>query len=153
MQSGQEVQVLLKDSPRGEEVDVEGLSSESSSAVADILCRISSSIPLLLQVPSVMCAYSAATAGVVLEAASSSTSPCARPKAIQKGYISTTRVPQQHQHLCAPIKHPQSTSHRVLLGWAAARVIGNWQGLRLQGPLLRNVYENMLLLGRGRTRA
>ena len=72
---------------------MDGLSSESSSTAADILCRISSSIPLLLQVPSVMCAYSAATAGVVLEAASSSTSPCARPKAIQKGYISTTRVP------------------------------------------------------------
>lgn len=79
------MQVLFKGLPWGEEVDVDGLSSESSSAPADILCRISSSIPLLLQVPSVMCAYSAATAGVVLEVASSSTPPCAHPKSHSEG--------------------------------------------------------------------
>lgn len=58
---------------------MEGWSSESRAAAADILWRMISSMPLLLQVPSVMCAYSAATAGVVLEAASSSTSPCKQP--------------------------------------------------------------------------
>lgn len=56
-------------------MDVEGRSGESSAA-ADILRRMTSSIPLLLQVASVYCAYSAATARVVLLATSSRLSPC-----------------------------------------------------------------------------
>lgn len=125
------MQVLFKGLPRGEEVDVDGLSSESSSAVADILCRISSSIPLLLQVPSVMCAYSAATAGVVLEAASSSTSPCARPKAIQKGYI-----PQRGNPAAStPVRAHQASSTN--LTQSTARMGGglcHWQLARAEAP-------------------
>ena len=63
---------------------MEGRSGCGGAAAPDILRRMTSSMPLLLQVSAVQCAYSAATAAARLLPASSRGSPCACKASDQK---------------------------------------------------------------------
>ncbi len=58
---------------------MEGRSGEAGAADEDILRRMSSSMPLLLQTSAVQRAYSAATPAVTFVPGSSSASPCRMP--------------------------------------------------------------------------
>ena len=85
-------------------MDVEGLSGESSAA-ADILRRMTSSMPLLLQVASVYCAYSAATTRVVFVATSNRFSPCS--------------------HTCAQLeRHHRENNGRYMCSQAECGLVG-----------------------------
>ena len=77
---------------------MDGRSGCASAAPEDILRRMTSSMPLLLQVSAVQCAYSAATAAARLLPGSSRGSPCA--------------------HHALPLTHPALPSLRAPLSLA-----------------------------------